>query len=43
MTKLLDQARATARRLPDAQHDIALVALRLTGADDDTRVPLSPE
>ena len=44
MTKLLDQALAAARSLPpDAQDDIARVVLRLTGADDETPVPLTPE
>jgi hypothetical protein len=44
MTKLLDQALAAARSLPpDAQDDIARVVLRLTGADDETPVPLRPE
>jgi hypothetical protein len=44
MTKLLARARAAARRLPpDAQDDIAHVVLRLTGADREPPVPLTPE
>lgn len=44
MTKLLDQALEAARNLPsDAQDDIARVVLRLTGADDEPPVPLTPE
>jgi hypothetical protein len=44
MTKLLDQAVEAARRLPpDAQDDIAHVVLRLTGADDEPPVPLTPD
>jgi hypothetical protein len=44
MTKLLDRAVEAARRLPpDAQDDIARIVLRLTGADDETPVPLTPE
>jgi hypothetical protein len=44
MTKLLDQALAAARNLPpNAQDDIAYVVLRLTGADDEPPVPLTPE
>ncbi len=44
MTKLLDRAIAAARSLPpDAQDDIAHVVLRLTGADDETSVPLTPD
>lgn len=44
VTKLLDQALAAARSLsPDAQDDIARVVLRLTGADDEPPVPLTPE
>ena len=44
MTKLLDQALAAVRGLsPDAQDDIARVVLRLTGADDEPPVPLTPE
>jgi hypothetical protein len=44
MTKLLDQAVAAARSLPpDAQDDIAHVVLRLTGADEEPPVPLTPE
>ncbi len=43
MTKLLDQALEAARNLPpDAQDDIAYVVLRLTGADHETPVPLTP-
>jgi hypothetical protein len=44
MTKLLDQAVEAARNLPpEAQDDIAHVVLRLTGADDEPPVPLTPE
>jgi hypothetical protein len=44
MTKLLDQALEAARNLPtNAQDDIARVVLRLTGADDEPPVPLTPE
>jgi hypothetical protein len=44
MTKLLDRAVAAARSLPpDAQDDIAHVVLRLTGADDEPPVPLTPD
>jgi hypothetical protein len=44
MTKLLDRAIAAARSLPpDAQEDIAHVVLRLTGADDEPPVPLTPD
>jgi predicted transcriptional regulator len=44
MTKLLDQAVEAARSLPpDAQDDIAHVVLRLTGADDEPSVPLTPD
>jgi hypothetical protein len=44
MTKLLDQALEAARNLPtDAQDDIARVVLRLTGADDEPLVSLTPE
>jgi hypothetical protein len=44
MTKLLDQAVEAARNLPpDAQDDIAHVVLRLTGADDEPPVPLTPD
>ena len=44
VTKLLDQALAAARSLsPDAQDDIARVVLRLTGADNEPPVPLTPE
>jgi hypothetical protein len=44
VTKLLNQALAAVRSLsPDAQDDIARVVLRLTGADDEPPVPLTPE
>jgi hypothetical protein len=44
MTKLLDQAVEAARSLPpDAQDDIAHVVLRLTGADDEPPVSLTPD
>jgi hypothetical protein len=44
MTKLLDQALRAARNLPpDEQDNIAHVVLRLTGADDEPPVPLTPE
>jgi hypothetical protein len=44
MTELLDRALAAARSLPaDAQDDIAHVVLRLTGADDEPPVLLTPE
>ena len=44
VTKLLDQALAAARSLPaDAQDDIARVVLRLSGADDEPPVSLTPE
>jgi len=44
MTKLFDQAVEAARSLsPDAQDDIAHVLLRLTGADDEPPVPLTPD
>jgi len=44
VTRLLDQALKAARNLPpDAQDDIARIVLQLTGADDDTPVPLTPE
>jgi hypothetical protein len=43
MTKLLDRAVEAARRLPpDAQDGIAHVVLRLTGAEDEPAVPLTP-
>jgi len=43
MTRLLDQALEVARRLPaDAQDEIARVVLRLTGADDEPPMPLTP-
>jgi len=44
MTDLLDQAVEAARRLPPSvQDDIAQVVLRLTGADDEPPVTLTPE
>jgi hypothetical protein len=44
MTRLLDRAVEAARSLPpDAQDDIAHVVLRLTGADDEPPVPLTPD
>jgi len=44
MTKLLDDALKAARNLPaETQDSIARVVLRLTGSDDETPVPLSPE
>ncbi len=44
MTKLLDRALAAARSLPpDAQDAIAHVVLRLTGAEDEPSVALTPE
>lgn len=44
MTKLLDQALEAVRNLsPDEQDDIAHVVLRLTGADDEPPVPLTPD
>jgi hypothetical protein len=44
LPKLLDQAVEAARSLPpDAQDDIAHVVLRLTGADDEPPVPLTPD
>jgi predicted transcriptional regulator len=44
MTKLLDQAVAAARNLsPDEQDSIAHVVLRLTGADDEQPVQLTPD
>jgi hypothetical protein len=44
MTKLLDRALAAVCALPpDAQDDIAHVVLRLTGADDEPPVSLTPE
>jgi hypothetical protein len=44
MTKLLDRAVEAARSLPpDVQDDIAHVVLRLTGADDEPPVPLTPD
>jgi hypothetical protein len=42
MTKLLEQALQTARKLPpDAQDDIARIVLQLAGADDALLVTLS--
>ena len=44
MTKLLDDALKAARNLPaETQDSIARVVLRLTGRDDETSVPLSPD
>jgi hypothetical protein len=44
MTRLLDQAIDAARNLsPEAQDDLAHVVLRLTGADDEPPVKLSPD
>jgi hypothetical protein len=44
MTQLLDQALEAARNLPpDEQDNIAHIVLRLTGADDEAPVPLTPE
>jgi hypothetical protein len=44
MAKLLDQTVEAARSLPqDAQDEIAHVVLRLTGADDEPPVPLTPD
>ena len=44
MTKLLEQAIDTARRLPpDEQDDIARAIIRLAGASDDAPIPLTPE
>jgi hypothetical protein len=44
MTKLLDRALEAVRSLPpDAQDDIARVVLRLTGADEEPPVSLTPE
>jgi hypothetical protein len=44
MTKLLEQALEAARNLPpEAQDEIALIVLRLAGADDQPPVPLTPE
>jgi hypothetical protein len=44
MTKLLDQAVEAARSLPpNVQDDIAHVVLRLTGADDELPIPLTPD
>jgi predicted transcriptional regulator len=44
MTKLLDQAIEAARRLsPDEQDDIARAILQLTGADEASPVPLTPD
>jgi predicted transcriptional regulator len=44
MTKLLDRALEAARSLsPDEQDNIAHVVLRLTGADNEPPVALTPE
>lgn len=44
MTKLLEQAIETARRLPpDEQDEIARAVLQLTKASDFPPVPLTPE
>jgi hypothetical protein len=44
MTKLLDQALAAARRLPEAEQDhIARLVLRLAGMGDSGAVSLSDE
>ena len=44
MTKLLEQAIETARRLPpDEQDDIARTILQLAGGADVPPVPLTPE
>jgi hypothetical protein len=44
MTKLLEQALQTARKLPpDAQDDIARIVLQLAGADDAAAVRLSDD
>jgi hypothetical protein len=44
VTKLLDQALEIARNLPPEEQDsIAYVVLRLTGADEELPVPLTPE
>jgi hypothetical protein len=44
MTKLLEQALQTARKLPpDAQDDIARIVLQLAGADDTSPVALSDD
>jgi hypothetical protein len=44
MTKLLDRALKVARSLPpETQDDIARVVLRLSGADDEAPLPLTPE
>ena len=44
MTTLLEQALEAARRLPPAtQDDIARVVLRLTGADEEAPVSLTPD
>jgi predicted transcriptional regulator len=44
MTKLLDRALETVRRLPsEAQDDIAHVVLRLAGADDEPPAALTAE
>jgi hypothetical protein len=44
MTKLLDDALAAVRNLsPDEQDSIARAVLRLTGADEEPPVTLSPD
>jgi hypothetical protein len=44
MTKLLEQALEAARSLPpNEQDDIARLVLRLTGADEEPPITLSPE
>jgi hypothetical protein len=44
MTKLLEDALAAVRNLPPADQDeIARAILRLTGADDEPQVALSPD
>jgi hypothetical protein len=44
MTKLLERAVEMVRGLPPAaQDDIARIVLRLSGADDEPPLPLTPE
>ncbi len=44
MTKLLEQAIETARRLPpDEQDDVARAILQLAGGDNLLPIPLTPE
>ena len=44
MTKLLDRALKAARNLsPGEQDDLARIILRLTGAEDESPVPLTAE